>query len=199
MIFEPLRIAADNLCAVRSIQVFEVDQWFPAGLHSQRIAVTFCKAINEVNSWIKVFHPKDSIFIEVFQAACFVKLNQFADHSFLCIIFGNRFRFLQPVHNLFNRLSIKSAYLPDFFLYFPIFFHQSAVESVRNRSFIFWVFHCSVEAFRFLLSDSVVIIAGRSQHQVFTVRLIYTLCQDSRIEHNREELITELFGSLSFW
>ena len=198
MIFEPLRIAADDLRTVGSFQILEVNQWFPTGFHSQRITITFCKAIHKIDSGIKIFHPKNSIFIEVLQTACFIKLNQFADHCLLRIIFSYRFRFLQPVYDLFNRLSIKSAYFPYFFLYFSILFDQTAVQSVWNRSFIFRIFHCSVEAFRLLLSNSVIIIAGRSQHQVFTIRLIYTFRHDSRIKHYREKLVTELFSSLSF-
>ena len=64
MVFEPLRIAADNLRAAGSFQILEVHQRFPACLHAQRVAVAFGESVYEVDAGIQILYPQNGIIIK---------------------------------------------------------------------------------------------------------------------------------------
>ena len=164
MIFKPLRIATDNLSTMRSFHILKVYQWFPACLHTQRITIAFSKSIHKVHKGIQIFHPKDSIFIKSLQITGLIKLYQFGNHSLLFRIFSYAFRFLQPVYNLIDSLSVQTTHFPNLFLNLAVLFHQATVQTVRNRRFIFRVFHYIIEVFSFFLRHTVIIVASRSQH-----------------------------------
>ena len=198
MIFKPLRVTADNLRTMCRFQIFEVHQRFPTRFHPQRVAVTFSKSIHKIYSWIQVFHPKNSIFIEIFQIACFIELNQLGDNGLLRLILCHTFRFLQPINNLLNSLCIESAYFPNLLCQLSVFFYQATVQSVRNRCFVFRVFHITIKTFCLFLRHSIVIVTSRGQYKIFAIRLVYPLRHNCRIENHREQLGTELIGSLPF-
>ena len=198
MVFEPLRIATDNLRTTGSFQIFEIHQRLPTCLHPQRVSVAFGKSVYEVDAGIQDFHPKDGIIVKGLQVSCFIELYQFGYNRFLFRILGNAFRFLQPIYYLFDGLTVQAPHFPHFLLNLAVLFHQAAVQPVRNRCFIFRIFHRVVKSLGFLLRHSVIIITCRSQHQILTGSLVHTLRHYLRVEDNGSDFFIKLFHRLSF-
>ena len=84
----------------------------------------------------KILHPQNGIFIECLQIAGFIEFHQFGYHRLLLGSLGNSFRLLQPVDNLFKCLSIQAPHFPYFLLNLAILFHQTAIQTIGNGSFI---------------------------------------------------------------
>ena len=127
MVFEPLSIGTDSFRTTSSLKVLEVDKRLPAGLHTQRIAIAFGKAVHEIHARIQILHPQDGIIVEGLQVASFVILHQFGNDGFLFGCLGYAFGFLQPVDNLLECLTVKSTHLPYLFLNTAVFLHQTTV------------------------------------------------------------------------
>ena len=50
VIFKPLGILANQFGAASSLQIFEVNQRLPAGLHAQGVTITFGETVNKINA-----------------------------------------------------------------------------------------------------------------------------------------------------
>ena len=64
MVFKPLGIAADQLRAVRSLQILKVDQGFPTGLQAQGVAIGLSKTVDKIHAGVEVLHPQDGVIIK---------------------------------------------------------------------------------------------------------------------------------------
>jgi len=198
MVFEPLGIGANQFGTLGCFQILEVDNRFPAGLHTQRVTIAFGKAIHEIHSGIQVLHPKDGILIECLQVTVLIELNHLFDNCLLRIVFGYSLGLFQPIDNLVDSLSIQAARLPYLFLYLSVFLHQTAIHTEHHRHGIVRILHLAIEFFGFLLSHAIVIIGCRCQYKVLTIGLVDTLGHELRIENYREDFLAEFVQGLSF-
>ena len=64
MIFEPLRVLADDLGTTRGHKVFVLYQCLPRGFQPEWIAINFYETIDEIYLAFGLFQPFDGIFIE---------------------------------------------------------------------------------------------------------------------------------------
>ena len=173
----------------RCFEIFKVDDRFPARFHAQWIAVSFGKAVDKIYLGIEIFYPENGIFVELFQITGLVIIDEFLDDFFLLFVFCYAGSFFEPIYNLLDSFGIESAHFIGFFYDFSVTFYQTTIQSVRDRSFVFGIFHFVVKRFCLGLSHTIVIIACRGDDEVLIGSLIYSFGHDRGIENNRSQCI----------
>lgn len=98
----------------------------------------------------------------------------------------------------FKCLSIQAPHFPYFLLNLAILFHQTAIQTIGNGSFILRILQGIIEIFGLLLRHAIVIIACGSQNQIFTGSLVHPFGHHRGVENNGEHFLAQLFHSLSF-
>ena len=116
----------------------------------------------------------------------------------MIFIFGYTLSLFQPINNFIDCLTIQSTRFPNLFLYLTIFFHQTAIHTKHYRHGIVRILHLCIESFSFLLSDTIIIVGSRSQHQILAISLIHTLGHNLCIENNREYLFAQRIKCFTF-
>ena len=69
MVFKPLCILAQCLCALGGFEVFEVHDAFPRTLQAQRVAIALDETVDEIDQRLCVLHPGDAVLVERLQVA----------------------------------------------------------------------------------------------------------------------------------
>ena len=132
MVLKPLGIGAQFFRTPGGIDVFEIHDGLPTGLHAERIAIGFNEAIGKVNRTGSILQPKNIVGIKEFEVACAIVLNEFVNNVLLLRCIGKGTCLLQTSYNALNGLAVKTADFPNALGKAPVGFYQTAVESVHH-------------------------------------------------------------------
>ena len=88
MVLKPLSVGTERFGAARGLDVFEVDDSFPAGFHAERVAVSLREVVGEVHEVLRIFEPKDGPSVVGAEVAGAVELDEATNDGDLIGIFG---------------------------------------------------------------------------------------------------------------
>ena len=189
MVFKPLGVTCNQLGAAGGFQVFVFHNSFPRPFQTERIAIYFNEAIDEIHARTMFTHPLDAILVEQAQITRLVIADERFDVSPLVIVLSHRHRLLEPKDDFADGFTIFSFGKPSVLLNLSITFHERAVQSIGNRFRVVSILYGSIIVLYFLLAHIIVEIAGRSFHEVNSIGLVHSFRQKVRTENHREKLL----------
>ena len=194
VVFEPLCVGADDFGAVRGFKVFEVDNRLPAAFQPDGVAVDFDESVDEVDARVEVGHPLNRVFVEGFEVAGAVIVDEQVDDLALLVVLGHGRGFFEPVDDFFDGCAVVAAYTVHLFIDFPVAFYQAAVESERGGHGVAGGLHGIVESLGFGLCHAVVVVAGRCGDEVFAGGEVHALGEGVGVEDDRADVCQQFIG-----
>ena len=197
VVFEPLRVVRDELCALGSYEVFEVNHRLPGAGDTERIGIGFGETVDEVHAAVEVLDPSDAVFVEELQIARLIESNEFVDDFALLVVLGISECFAQPVYDVLQRFAVESAYLIDalFNLTFGIL-DELGVEAYPQRFRAVVLMRVIPRLRLFLGHPLTVVVSGRTGYEVHAVLRSGTLGHDSGIEHDGQDRFVILHAGI---
>ena len=198
MVFKPLCIVADGFCALGSLLILVFHNALPRGFEPQRVAIHFYESVYKIYLSLGGTHPLYAIVIKVCKLSRFVISDKFFQYTVLCIVLAHIQCLGQPIHNATDGLSVEATLLPHQFVQAIFILYQARVQAKRGRMFTRYTFLCCVVALHLLLAHTIVVVAGRCLHQVFTLCLVHPFGHIFRKEDGRIQFIKQFLHRLMF-
>ena len=112
MVFKPLCVLADGLGAACGYKVLVRDDAFPRSLDAKRIAIHLDEAVDEVDATFLLLEPLYGILVEDVEVACTIITDEQIYDFCLLRVFSHFCCLLQPIDNVLDGMSVKSAFFP---------------------------------------------------------------------------------------
>ena len=174
VILKPLRIEGEGVGTFGGSHVLEVDNALPRGFHAEGVAVTFDKAVDEVDVTLHVFEPLDGIVVEGAEVAGAIELDEATNDGGLVVIFSKGNGGFEVLDDLRDGRSVESAFAPHVFFEETILSaNKAGVHPHHDGTRIAGGLALCVELFGFGLRDiGTVVVAGAGKHEIIAVLLV---------------------------
>ena len=86
--------------------------------------------------------------------------------------------------------------MPYLLYHLAILLYETAVHAIHHGSLILGVLQVVVECLGLCLCNTIIVVAGRGEHEVLSIGLVYALGHHCGVEDGREHFITQLGESL---